>query len=192
MDVMKCDLVCSMMKTYISLRCTKLNCFTGPFPTIVLFPYLYIVNREISNIQNIVNATAVRSAAITTIFGIKPTENFGIVPLDEIFKIFILLIELGDDSFFICQEEFDVGDLGFLTCRLEFFINRMEKNRLWKIVNTCYYTANSRNILGHTRTAMKAIAPGETLFTPQRFQWCWLMVVWMQSDEGPNNIDRSI
>lgn len=116
MDVMKCDLVCSnMMKTYISLRCTKLNPFTVPCPTIVLFPYLYIVNREISDVQNVVNATAVRSAAITTIVGVKPIKNFGIVPHDEIFKIFILLVEFGDDGSFICREEFEVGDLGFLT-----------------------------------------------------------------------------
>ena len=69
----------------------------------------------------------------------------------------------------------------------------MEKNLLQKIVNTGYYTANSRNFLGHTRTAMKAIAPGETLFTPQR----WPMVLVdgcldAENDEGPNNIDQSI
>lgn len=65
----------------------------------------------------------------------------------------------------------------------------MEKNRLRKIVNT----AKSRDFLGRTRTATKAIAPGVTLFTPQR----WLTVLVdgcldAESDEGPNNIDRSI
>src|SRR5258708_3926300 len=111
MDVMKNDLVC-MMRTYFG--CTKLNPFTVPCPTIILFPYLHIVNCEISDVQNVVDATAVRSTAIATIVGAKPIKNFGIVPRDEIFKIFILLVELGDDGFFICREEFEVGDLGFL------------------------------------------------------------------------------
>jgi len=99
MDVMKCNLIC-MMKTYF--RCTKLNPFTVPCPTIVLLPYLYIFNHQISNVQNIVNATAIRSTALPITVGVKPIKNFRIVPQDEIFKIFILLIELGDDSFFIC------------------------------------------------------------------------------------------
>jgi hypothetical protein len=65
----------------------------------------------------------------------------------------------------------------------------MEKNRLRKIVNT----ANSRDFLGNTRTATKAIAPGVTLFTPQR--WPTVLVdgcLDAESDDGPNNIDRSI
>ena len=51
----------------------------------------------------------------------------------------------------------------------------------------------SIEFLGHTRVAMKAIAPGVTLFTPQR--WPTVLVdgcLDAEGDEAPNNIDRSI